>query len=373
MTNRERILAILEGKSPDRIPWIPRMLLWWLFHKNNGTLPAKYRGWTLRDIERDLGLGTPARNGRVFYSKLGGVQTVVRLDGLDTVTEYTTPVGTVTSRARRTPELDLSGIEAMEVEKFIKRPADYDVMMYVAENTRYYPCYEEYLDYERGIGDDGYPMVSVGDCPFHLFLQKLAGYDKGYHDLADDPQRVERLLEVMTQKDREEMWPLVAQSPARLVLHGQHFDSQMTPPPMFDRYIKPYYQEFSELLHRNGKTLAMHADNDSRAILSHLSDSGFGMVECFTTAPMVRCTMREAREAWGNSMIIWGGVPAVILDKSMPEEEFERYMMDLFRTIAPGDAFILGVADNVTGASELSRIVRISQMVEEYGSYPVQA
>ncbi len=41
MTNRERILAIMEGRSPDRIPWIPRMLLWWLAQRNAGTLPEK--------------------------------------------------------------------------------------------------------------------------------------------------------------------------------------------------------------------------------------------------------------------------------------------------------------------------------------------
>jgi hypothetical protein len=72
-------------------------------------------------------------------------------------------------------------------------------------------------------------------------------------------------------------------------------------------------------------------------------------------------------------MIIWGGVPSVILEDLVSEEEFEDYMVQLFKTIAPGDAFILGVADNVTGPSELSRVVRIGQMVEEYGNYPVQA
>ena len=64
MTNRERLLAIMDGRPPDRIPWIPRLLLWYNAHKKAGTLPARYRGMTLRQIERDLGVGTPARDGR---------------------------------------------------------------------------------------------------------------------------------------------------------------------------------------------------------------------------------------------------------------------------------------------------------------------
>jgi len=372
MTHRERILAILQGKSPDRIPWIPRMERWWIAHYNKGTLPEKYKGWRLRDIERDLGLGAPARNGRIYYTKLKGVETVIRYDGMNILTDYITPIGILSTRKMRTPELDLAGIEPLEVEKPIKRPEDYDVMRYLIENTQYFSCYDEYVKYEEGIGEDGVPLVAVGDCPFHRFLKDFTGYEKGYLDLVDYPEKVERLLKLMTQKDQEELWPLVAKSPAKLILHGLHFDSQMTPPPMFNKYIKPYYQEFSKLLHQYGKTLSMHADNDSRHILRHLKEAGFDMVECFTTAPLVSCTLKEARETWGTSMIIWGGVPSIILEDTFSEEEFERYMMELFRTIAPGDAFILGVADNVMPAAKLSRIIRIGQMVEAYGSYPIQ-
>jgi hypothetical protein len=96
------------------------------------------------------------------------------------------------------------------------------------------------------------------------------------------------------------------------------------------------------------------------------------MVETFTTAPMVSCTLEEARAAWGNEVIIWGGVPSVILEDTFTEEQFEDYMRNIFDTIAPGDAFILGVADNVMPAAKIERIARISEMVEELGNYPVQ-
>jgi uroporphyrinogen-III decarboxylase len=373
MTNRERLLAIMDGKSPDRIPWIPRMLLWWLYHLNHGTLPEKYRGWRLRDIERDLGMGTAARGGRIFRRTYRGTDVVTTLEGMDIITRYITPVGTVCSRHRRTAELDRAGIEPLQVEPLIKRPEDYDVVMYLVENTHYQPCYEEYLDYEEAIGDDGYPMVAIGDVPFHWFLQTLAGYEKGYYELFDRPQKVERLLEVMAQKDREALWPVVVQSPARLFLHGLHLDSQITPPELFDKYITPYYKEFTQLLHQHGKVLAMHADNDSRLILRHLEEAGYDMQECFTTYPLVSCTLKEARDTWGTRMIIWGGVPSVILEEhEYSDDEFEAYMLDVFRTIAPGDAFILGVADNVTGLAKLERIIRIGEMVEEYGTYPIQ-
>ncbi len=46
-------------------------------------------------------------------------------------------------------------------------------------------------------------------------------------------------------------------------------------------------------------------------------------------------------------------------------------MMEVFRTVAPGNAFILGISDNAMPHSMISRIERISDMVEKYGSYPI--
>jgi len=182
---------------------------------------------------------------------------------------------------------------------------------------------------------------------------------------------VEHLMATMEEIERESLWPIIAHSPARLILHGVHFDSSITPPSFFSRYITPYYQDFSELLHEHDKTLAMHADNDSRLILEHIEAAGFDMAETFTTAPQVTCTLEEARQAWKDRVIIWGAVPSVILEPAYSEEAFETYMRQLFRTIAPGDAFILGVSDNIMPAALVDRLKRIAEMVEEWGTYPI--
>ncbi|MBM3956887.1 MAG: hypothetical protein FJ313_02400 [Gemmatimonadetes bacterium] len=373
MTNRERLLAILDGRSPDRIPWIPRLELWYTAHRLAGTLPPEYDNLRLRDIQRDLRIGASARTGRVYTTRRRGVEVNTRREGLITTTEYRTPVGTVTEITRRTTELDRLGLQPLVVGKMLKRPEDYETVTYIYENTEFYPCYEEFEAYDRDIGDHGLPMVSIEDVPFHGWLQGLVGYDRGYIDLFDHRDRVERLLETMSQVLRERMWPVVANSPARLLLHGMHLASQTTPPNYFDRYITPYAREFNDYMHEHGKSVAQHADNDTSHILDQLLSAGWDMQETFVTHPMVPCTLKQAREKWGNSVIIWGGVPSVILEPDYPEQDFEAYMDELFQTIAPGDAFILGVADNVMPTSMLSRIRRITELVEQKGRYPIAA
>jgi len=372
MTNRERMLAIMDGKRPDRIPWIPRLLVWHTAHTRAGTLPERFAGLTLRQVEADLGMGTPARDGRVFATEqTGDVEVVSRSEDGTELTEYRTPAGTVSTRSRHSDELDHAGHGRLEVEHMIKGPADYAPVEYILSHQQHRPCYDEYWAYDAEIGDDGYPMVSIGDCPLHYFLQKLVGYNSAYYHLTDYVEQVERLLGLMAELDEERLWPVVTESPARLVLHGVHLDSQITPPPLFDRYITPYYQKFSALLHERDMRLCMHADNDSRLILKQIRDAGYDMVETFTTAPQVTCTLEEAREFWGTDVIIWGAVPSVILEPAFSEAQFETYMRQVFRTAAPGDAFILGVADNIMPGALLSRLERIAEMTDEWGACPI--
>ena len=372
MTDRQRILAILDRRPPDRIPWIPRLEIWHTARLATGTMPPEFAGLTLRQVERALGTGTPARAGRIFSIRRPGVETIVHREPNGSVLEYRTPLGSVFQRRVLTDTLKAVGIGESEVDYFLKDPRDYDVLEYLAEHTHYDPTYEEYLAYEREIGDDGYPMVSVGDCPFHHFLRQLAGYERSYFELADHPDRVERLVSLMTDLDRDRLWPVLEQSPARMLLHGVHHSSHMTPPPLYRRWIKPYYQALSARLHAVNKRLVMHADNDTRLILPDLKAAGYDMLECFATAPLTDTTVEEARAVLATDVIIWGGIPSVLLEPdSTPEADFEAYMDRLFRIIAPGDAFILGVADNVMPDGDIRRIARITQLVNARAAYPI--
>jgi hypothetical protein len=372
MTNRERILAIMEGRCPDRIPWIPRLQIWHEAQKRRGTLPKKFEGKSLREIEHDLGVGTPARGGRVYRTELHDVEIETEEQGVETVIRHITPVGTVSTRTRRSEVLEQGGIYGgREVEYMIKGPEDYAVVEYMVEHTEIVPTYDEYLAYEKEIGGDGYPLSLIISDPISYILRDLIGYNNAYYHLHDHTDLLHHLLGLL-EKQAQVVQQVVLDSPARLILEGEHFDSMFTPPPIFEKYFVPHFKPFAERLHERGKTLCCHADADASLLLDLIVEAGFDMVECFVTAPMVRLTMAEARAAWGTDVIIWGGIPSVLLCDPVTDEEFDAYVLDLFCTIAPGDGFILGVADNVMAEAKIERIERVTEMVEQYGAYPIQ-
>ncbi len=373
MTERELQLATLgagDGRKPDRIPWMPRLEIWYTAHYLAGTLPDEFKGMRLGEIQKAVGVGKTARTGHVLTSRVKGVEVHERREGLLTYYDYVTPVGSVSKLVKRTPELDAAGIYPLEVEHFIKKPEDFETVMYMVENTEYFPAYEQFIDYDESVGDDGLPMIPIGDVPFHHYLEVFTGYEKGYLDLFDYPDKVERLLETMWQVNKEKMWPLAAKSPGTLFLHGAHFSSETTPANYFKTYMLPYMQEFADYMHGYDKKVAHHADNDTSSIIELLRDSRYDMHECFVTNPMVPITLAEGRKTLGDDIVVFGGIPSVILEETTSDEQFEIYLEEIFDAVKPGDNFILGIADNMMPASMMSRVKRISELTEQQGTYP---
>jgi hypothetical protein len=87
---------------------------------------------------------------------------------------------------------------------------------------------------------------------------------------------------------------------------------------------------------------------------------------------MTKCTIAEVKKAFRGKVTIFGGVPSVaLLENSITDPEFEEFMKNLFREIAPGDRFILGVSDTTPPDAKFERLLRITEMVGEWGKLPM--
>ncbi len=374
MNNRERQLAILNHQPPDRIPWVPRLELWYEAHRRQNTLPARFEGMSLRQVEQAVGCATTGRFSYIYTTSYDSkVEKTVQLTEGKRITEWHTPVGSVRQVEHYAADLDRQGLPGRVEEYPLKAAADYKVWEYVVEHTRWHSAYDAFRKYDADIGADGLPMVNVGDVPFHSLILDLIGYDNAFYHLADYLPECEHLLAVMGEVERIRLWPVIAAAPARLILHGAHLSSQFTPPKLFRKYILPYYEEFIPLMHAVGKAVAMHADNDTSSIMPELEQAGWDMLECFVTAPMVPLTLERARAVWGDRIVLFGGLPSVMLSPHIPEDEYRAYVAYVLRTVAPGDAFILGVADNVMPDSLIERVEWVTEYLRAHGAYPLAA
>jgi uroporphyrinogen-III decarboxylase len=373
VNHRDRALAAMRGRPVDRIPFIARMDLWYGFHRSRGTLPHPYENATLWDLQRDLGIGIFGFGAWdiSFYRMVhDGVEiTSEERDGR-TITRYETPYGTLTSRDAMSAELAEAAGTAARVEYPFKTDADYDVLQYLIEHTRPVENYEAYGRFMEAIGTDGLALPFSGHLPAHQLMITFMGYSQFYYELCDHPARVETLVRALTDQQRQ-ILRLAAGCPAQAVEVGGNYDEQMTPPPVFDTFFAPFYREARQTLAAGNKILVVHGDGNMRVLLEKLMDCGVQVVEALTPKPMTTIDIPRTRRLWGDRVVMWGGLATVILTDVFTDEEFERFLDDLFAAVAPGDRFILGFGDNVPTDALFDRIRRIARYWADHGAYPV--
>jgi uroporphyrinogen-III decarboxylase len=373
MNHRDLALAAMRGQPVDHIPFIGRMDLWYTFHRNGGTLPSPYENARLWDIQRDMGIGIFGFGAwdisfyRLIHQKVEITQETQK--GLTTI-QYHTPFGTLTCCEEMPDELQGAAGAGARVEFPFKTADDYDALAYLIEHTEVVENFQAYDEFVDAIGTDGVALPFAGWLPAHQLMIRYMGYETFYYQLHDHPQRIESLVQALTEQQRQVL-ALAAQCSAQAIEVGANYDEQMTPPGIFDTFFAPFYREARETLSRGDKILVVHGDGEMKSLLEKLMVCGVQVVEALTPKPMTSIDVRTTRRLWGDRVAMWGGVPSVILTDTYTDAEFESYMDGLFQAVAPGDRFILGFGDNVPTDALFSRIRRVAEIWAEHGRYPL--
>jgi 5-methyltetrahydrofolate--homocysteine methyltransferase len=73
-------------------------------------------------------------------------------------------------------------------------------------------------------------------------------------------------------------------------------------------------------------------------------------------------------------MTIMGGIPeCLLLEETASEEELDAYLDNLFRSVAPGNRLVLGIADSTPPNAVFERLIRIGDRVAEEGRLPLES
>ena len=400
MTHKERMLRAARGEWADRLPWAPRIDLWYKANSYRGTLPGKYRAdATLDEIADDIGGGyhkivpdymearipgdTPDRGLGVFYLRgmpyrpeLVGVEREVKKEGETTLISYHTSMGTVSCRTLYTEAMARAGVSVAWIsEHVIKDAKDYRIVGHIFKNLKIHPDYENYRQYRDLVGDKGIAAAFGNNAasPMHHIMKDFLDATAFYLEMYDHPREMNQLCQDM-EPYFEQIFRVLADSPAEVIFLGANYDEMITYPPFFRDHIMPHLQRLADLLHSKRKLLLSHCDGENQGLLNLIPESGIDIAEAICPRPMTKVTIAEFKKAFKGKVTIFGGVPSVaLLEESMSDQEFEDFMKNLFREIAPGDRFILGVSDTTPPNAKFERLLRITDMVEQWGAFPMKA
>lgn len=398
ISHKQRIFKAIRGEMPDRIPFAPRLDLWYSANQSSNTLPKKYRdknpyeiaraeGWAIHKINPDYqnvrriedhlhwGLGILSLREMVFgYHFPDDVKINVNKNGERTRITYETPYGVIHTSVVYTEEMRRRGITTFHIEEpAIKTIRDYAAVAYIFENIKLYPDWNDFIKLQESIGEDGLPFTMAGRAasPMHHIQKYLMGTTDFFLHYKENYREIKQLAESLA-PFFDQILNIIAKSPAQVVYWGGNFDDMITFPTYFEEDIVPWIRKASEILGSKGIYVSCHCDGENKNLMDLILNSGMHIAEAICPHPMTKVPIEEYYTRWSNKLTIFGGIPSILLiEESISDEDFDSFIDHLFKAVAPGHRMIFGIADSVPPQAAFSRLVKLGERIEKEAHLPL--
>jgi len=361
MNNRERITAVFNRRKADRLVWQPRLHHWYDVNRARGTLPKKYEGWDILKIYDDLDASPRAYhyfNDTVKCIEGDKVHLQVKEDVDHIYTKYRTPEGSLTQVARRTEY----GTASLRIEYLLKSVEDFKVLAYILKNQNFEFDEDLYEERQRLLGNRSEPIITVPWGSIQRFFIVYIGFQKGIVALWKHRDEVENLLHVFDEAD-DERFDLIKKTPFKIVNFGDNIDEGLCSPPLFKRYMLPYYQHRTRELHDVEKFCTSHWDGKIRQILPFAHETGLDGLECVPPEPQGNVTLEELKEGL-KDMILIDGIPATHFLPFVEDSDLKTFVYRILGLFSPD--IILGISDMLPPDGDIEKVRMISEIVANY-------
>ena len=408
MTHREKLLKVARGEMVDTIPWIPRIDLWHNAKSLAGTLPPKYRQYSVEEIHRAEGWPLhkvipeylkPDRPEDIVHRAIGlyrlkefpydfefaaGIEIEVdyeeSADESMTHVVYRTAVGTISVRHGITAEMKKSGASITWVkEHAVKTKEDYHTLAHLFANLKLKPAYERFQRWKDSVGEDGIAVAqALGiacSSPMHFIQKTLLDATDFYLHYHDYPKEMAELVEAL-EPLYQRLIDILAGSPADAVLWSGNVDDMITYPAYFEKDILPWCRRAGQKLHAAGILTMVHPDGENRGLMDLIPQSDMDIADAVTPYPMTKIDIAEYYERWCRSgkMTIQGGIPEMfLLEESTTRDDLKNYLDHLFSVISPGTRFIASIGDTSPPNTDFDRLLYIGDRIAKEGQLPLKA
>ena len=390
MTSRERILNVLNRKTPDRIPWAPLI--------DGYYLSSVKQKINQVDAIRDFGGDVFARhiptfkqttaNKSLAATRLGSSEddngstnnisytagskgdievSITEIDG--NITEITkTPLGTLQSKFVRN---EISPFIPFPTEHKIKTIEDLKIFRYVVENLEYEPTYNLFEKEEIYIGSDGLATTTSPSAPFHSLMEIEFGIENFYYMINDYQTELEELMDVMHERNKE-IYKIIAASPAKVVIDYENTSTTTQSPAIYEKYVERQINDYVDILHKSDKILLIHMCGKLKGLEKQIARGGMDGIVDIAPQPTGDVSLGEARRMWGSDKIVMGGIDATAF-KGLTPDGMSEYVKDILKDLGSGEGVLLGSADATPQGTSIENLRAVTEVVRECGKYPLNS
>ena len=307
MTMRERMLVVVQGREPDRVPF------------------AQYTGiaderdvWPIIGREK-MGLLKWVAAYRIDHPNCRLDHEEIERGGLKGWRRTMhTPSGSLWEEHLTEPVLNSSHIS----RHFVQEPEDYRVLMEFLRDAVVADNRAEVESVIAGMGDDGLPHTSVLRTPFQQLWVQWVSIEKLPLHLIDEPELMAEVISVMADIERR-VFRVAAESPAPYIVFPDNVTAPIIGERYFHEYCVPPYDELAEMLGPD-RPVFVHMDGDLKPIWDAIGQSEVRGLDSFSPPPDNDTSVAEALELWPE-MRIWANFPSSV-HIAKPERIYEVAM-----------------------------------------------
>ncbi|NLC67680.1 MAG: hypothetical protein GX754_02605 [Clostridiaceae bacterium] len=367
VTERERLLMVLKGYTPDRVPWFADLGHWYraecgtqwdLFSISNCTKE-------ITDLHREVKAG--------WYIEVGSLHEEYYVDGVtrekeickdEAIDRYTTPIGEIHMVRKWNPisySWDIT-------KRMVENAKDLKILLYAVERRRFKPKFENWEYIESIGGDTGLGFPSVSYTGLGVLISYYMGVENTIYAINDEPELVERYIRVHNEKQLE-LVDLYCNTPAPHIIHGDNLSGDVQSPSLFMKYSFDQYKSIADCLHKAGKTVSAHLDGYLNNIIGLVARAGTDVADACTPKPTGDLSPVEMRRQAGNDMILMGGISPVMWLPETSEKDFIAHVREWLDLRKISNRLVQSAGDQVPPGTDIKRIKLVYELVEEYGRY----
>lgn len=313
MTMRERMLALIQGREHDRVPFV----------QYDGIAAPNGEVWSA------IGRGNI---GVIRWSAVHRLETPhcriaseeIRVgDRRGRRSTLFTPAGQLTEERVIEPVYGSSAVRA----HYVKEPEDYEVLLAYLRDTVVREDIEHYTRDYDALGDDGLPMVAVQRTPYQqLWVQWVSLEDLSLHR-ADRPDLVEACIAEM-ERIALDTFEVVRKAVAEAGVPFVDFPDNITAPTIgeanFRRHCVPLYNRLAEMLAEWDVPVFVHMDGDLKPLWGAITESKVRGLDSLSPPPDNDTSPADAVALWPETRLFLNFPSSVHL--AGPEGVYARAM-----------------------------------------------
>ena len=347
MNSRERVIAALERRQPDRVPYFECVI-------DDRVMQALLPGCDYFQFNDWLELDNVGQN-RSSWSR-DNVEYIDRERGL-----FRDKWGVIRAFGPESTPAPISGPIRSPEDLKTYRPPDpeaADVLGSIPEVVARYK------------GQKAITAI-CRDAFFNPAF--LRGTTQFLMDMIDNPRLVDELVELTLAHDIRAMQRMVAAGVDVVVFGDDYADRNATlmSPRHFRRFILPGLKRCVDAAHEAGAYVVKHTDGNINGILDMLVDTGIDAIN--PIEPQAGMDLARMKEQYGDRVALIGNVDCGYLLSQAPVEEVRRVVAATIRTGRPGGGYCLSSSNSIHSSVRPENYMAMIETWREHRDYEARS